>query len=89
MKDIITGVVLGAIIATLIALSISMLIGCDEPDNCKPEVMRCNGNTVEICNADKYWQEVQICSEEDICCAFKESGDDLAACLPDDICKEM
>lgn len=65
---------------------------------CDPKATRCNGNVVQICDADEQWAKVMDCSEvydhegvEWACCWFTtpDFGDAGAhTCLPADECEE-
>ena len=69
-----------------------MLVCCEEePDNCEPESSRCleekdNGKIIEIvqvCNADRNWEEALNCTEIDWRCCAVDGG---MICLPGDEC---
>lgn len=65
------------VIFTLAALAVFFLIISCEPENdgCEPEETRCEGPTLQICNADQNWQAVMSCLDlepgEWACCASK------------------
>ena len=47
---------------------------CTEPDGCQPESTRCDGTTIEICNADNDWETVVDCQTEGIVCCTEPDG---------------
>jgi hypothetical protein len=74
----------------ILALIALFTYGCH--DGCEPEATRCNGDVVEICNADEDWEKEADCSEIDdfgldldwTCCV--DPADGLHSCLPADEC---
>ncbi len=88
LEDIIFAVSIWSMIAML------ALAGCEEPDKCAETEMRCNENTVEICNGDKNWDALQKCSDLNepemkfVCCNIDIDGEQIKTCLPIADCEE-
>jgi hypothetical protein len=39
------------------------IIGCPDDEPCEPLATQCNGEDVEICNADERWELIVDCKE--------------------------
>jgi len=63
----------------LFLVLILSLLSCDEEEKC--DVMyevKCSGEELRICNADKNWETFMNCSDEGLICCLMEYGYDCA-----------
>lgn len=91
MSPQVQGVVCIAVMAGIagaIAIVFIFLFGCSE---CKPSVVRCQGDVLEICAGNETWAESQDCGEimgaegsTWKCCEAVDAGE--PECLPAEEC---
>jgi hypothetical protein len=57
------------------------VMSCKDPDGCEPEITKCEGNAVFICNTEKNWEKSMSCDEASVaglvfkCEMVPETGD--------------
>jgi len=62
-----------------------VIVGCH--DKCTPNTTRCSGNTAQVCNTNKDWEEMSDCDEASegtpfvFECQWSEE-DDQHVCVP-------
>lgn len=58
------------------------LFGCEEPtDGCERNEVRCNGQTLELCDSNMNWEVQYVCPNFGlVCCHSDETFDCLEKC---------
>ena len=56
-------------------LTIVLLAGCGAArEGCEHLSRQCNGNMLELCDADGYWFDADECFQDESCCEFADGG---------------
>ena len=69
-------------IVRLFAVLLLTVMACEEPsDGCEVAELRCEGQTLELCNSLQQWEEQYVCPDFGlVCCRTEKSFDCLERC---------